>query len=76
MKKTGIVSCYFKNNYGSLLQAYATQKILDDFEISNETINIDGNIDFKNGKIKYYASQLFNFFFNYYSSFAILFSVL
>lgn len=63
MKKTGIVSCYFKNNYGSLLQAYATQKILDDFEISNETINIDGNIDFKNGKIKYYASQLFNFTF-------------
>ena len=30
MKKVGIVSCYFKNNYGSMLQAYASQKILDD----------------------------------------------
>ena len=29
MKKVGIVSCYFKNNYGSMLQAYATKKILD-----------------------------------------------
>ena len=29
MKKVAIVSCYFKDNYGSLLQAYATQKILE-----------------------------------------------
>ena len=50
MKKTALVSCYFKNNYGSLLQAYATQKILDDMGIENETINIDNNIDFKKGK--------------------------
>ena len=61
MKKVGIVSCYFKNNYGSMLQAYATKKILDNNNISNETINIDNNIDFKKGKRKYYASQLFNF---------------
>lgn len=61
MKKTAIVSCYFKNNYGSLLQAYATQKILDDMKIENETLNIDNNIDFKKGKRKYYISQLFNF---------------
>ena len=40
MKKTALVSCYFKNNYGSLLQAYATQKILDDMGIENETINM------------------------------------
>ena len=60
MKKVGIVSCYFKNNYGSALQAYATQKILDNNCIPNETINIDGNIDFKNGKKKYYLSQIFN----------------
>ena len=61
LKKVGIVSCYFKNNYGSMLQAYATKKILDNNNIPNETINIDNNIDFKKGKRKYYASQLFNF---------------
>lgn len=61
MKKVGIVSCYFKNNYGSMLQAYATKKILDNNNIPNETINIDGNIDFKKGKIKYYIIQMFNF---------------
>ena len=61
MKIVGIVSCYFKNNYGSMLQAYATKKVLDNNNIPNETINIDGNIDFKKGKRKYYFSQLFNF---------------
>lgn len=61
MKRVGIVSCYFKNNYGSMLQAYATKKILDNNNIPNETINIDNNIDFKKGKRKYYLSQLFNF---------------
>lgn len=59
--KVGIVSCYFKHNYGSMLQAYATQKVLDDMNIDNETINIDKNIDFKNGKKKYYLGQIFNF---------------
>jgi ferredoxin len=61
MKKVGIVSCYFKNNYGSMLQAYATKKILDNNNIPNETVNIDGNVDFKNGKKKYYMTQIFNF---------------
>lgn len=61
MKKVGIVSCYFKNNYGSMLQAYATKKILDNNNIPNETINIDNNVDFSKGKRKYYLSQLFNF---------------
>lgn len=59
--KVGIVSCYFKHNYGSMLQAYATQKVLDNMNIDNETINIDNNIDFKNGKRKYYLNQIFNF---------------
>ena len=63
MKKVGIVSCYFKDNYGSMLQAYATKKILDNNNIPNETINITDNIDFKNGKRKYYLSQIFNFSF-------------
>lgn len=61
MKIVGIVSCYFKNNYGSMLQAYATKKFLDNNNIPNETIKIDNNIDFKKGKRKYYLTQLFNF---------------
>lgn len=60
MKKVAIVSCYFKNNYGSLLQAYATQKILDDNNIPNETINISELRDFSKGKKKYYLSQITN----------------
>lgn len=60
-KKVGIVSCYFKNNYGSMLQAYATQKFLDNNSIQNETIDISDLADFKNGKKKYYKSQLTNF---------------
>lgn len=60
-KKVGIVSCYFKNNYGSMLQAYATQRILDNNKIPNETINVDNNIDFKKGKRKYYLTQITNF---------------
>lgn len=60
-KKVGIVSCYFKHNYGSMLQAYATQQFLDDFGLENETINIEQNIDFSKGKKKYYISQIFNY---------------
>ena len=60
MKKIGIVSCYFKDNYGSMLQAYATQKKLNDFNLENETFNIDQNIDFKLGKKKFYKSQITN----------------
>lgn len=62
-QKVGIVSCYFKHNYGSMLQAYATQQVLDNFQIDNETININQNIDFANGKKKYYLSQITNFTF-------------
>lgn len=63
-KKVGIVSCYFKHNYGSMLQAYATQKILEDFGIPNETINLQKlNQEISKGKRKYYMSQLFNFSF-------------
>ena len=60
MKKVGIVSCYFKNNYGSMLQAYASQKVLDNNNIPNETINISDLKDFSKGKKKYYLSQITN----------------
>lgn len=61
MKKIGLVSCYFKDNYGSQLQAYATQKVLEDYGFRVETINISKNKDFSNGKKKYYMGQIFNF---------------
>ena len=63
MKKVAIVSCYFKKNYGSMLQAYATQKVLDELKIENETINIEENVDFKKGKNRFYKCQIFNFSF-------------
>lgn len=61
MKKVAIVSCYFQKNYGSMLQAYATQKILDDLNIENETICIDGlRKEINKKKINHYAKQIFN----------------
>lgn len=60
-KKVGIVSCYFKHNYGSMLQAIATQKILDDWKIPNETINLEKlNAEISKGKRTYYLSQMLN----------------
>ena len=47
MKKVGIISCYFKHNFGSMLQDYATKKILDYFGIPDGTINVDENTDIK-----------------------------
>lgn len=61
MKKVAIVSCYFMKNYGSMLQAYATQKILDDFGVENETICIKGlDREIKYRKMKYFASKIFD----------------
>lgn len=56
MKKTAIVSCYFQHNYGSMLQAYATQMVLDKLGYENETIDIAGfNHEIKEAKILYFA---------------------
>ena len=55
MKKIAIVTCYFQHNYGSMLQAYATQMVLDKLEYENETIDISGfNHEIKKAKIKYF----------------------
>ena len=40
-KIIGIVSCYFQHNYGSMLQAYATQMALDKLGYKNETIDAE-----------------------------------
>ena len=55
MKKIGIVSCYFQKNYGSQLQALATQMALDKLGIDNETIDISGfNGEIKKAKTAYF----------------------
>ena len=54
-KKVGIVSCYFQHNYGSMLQAYATQMALDRLGYEYETIDISGfRGDIRKEKIKYF----------------------
>lgn len=59
MKKVAIVSCYFQPNYGSMLQAYATQEILNFMGIPNETVNIDGfKQEIRKTKIKYFLSRI------------------
>ncbi len=55
-KKVGIVSCYFQRNYGSMLQAYATQMALDRLGYMNETIDVSGFWrEIKRSKIKYFV---------------------
>lgn len=56
MKKAAIVSCYFQYNYGSMLQAYATQMVLDKLGYENETIDVSGfNHEIKKAKLLYFA---------------------
>lgn len=56
MKTTAIVSCYFQHNYGSMLQAYATQMVLDKLGYENETIDISGfNDEIKKAKMVYFV---------------------
>lgn len=61
MKKIALVTCYFQYNYGSMLQAYATQKICEDWGLPCENINIE---KLKSGiekrKIKFYLKQINN----------------
>ncbi len=61
ISKVAISSCYFQKNYGSALQALATQRILDEYGIENVTIRYDGlEPQIKKQKYKYYARQLLN----------------
>ena len=55
-RKTAIVSCYFQPNYGSMLQALATQMALDRLGYDNETICIDGlKKEIRLAKMRYFA---------------------
>lgn len=60
-KKVAIVSCYFQPNYGSMLQALATQEILNIMRVPNETIRIDGlQKEIRNAKMRYFRSRMFS----------------
>ncbi|MCO1600975.1 polysaccharide pyruvyl transferase family protein [Desulfosporosinus nitroreducens] len=62
MEKVAIVSCYFQKNYGSMLQSFATQKIVNMLGYEHETICIDGIYkELQKAKIKHYLLQLNNF---------------
>lgn len=56
MKKIAIVSCYFQHNYGSIIQALATQMVLDKLGYENETIDVSAfNHEIKKAKMLYFA---------------------
>lgn len=60
-KKIALVTCYFQPNYGSQLQAFATQKFFDDLNVINETILIDGlQPEINKAKYKYFLSRILN----------------
>ncbi len=56
-----LVTCYFQPNYGSQLQAYATQMAFDKLGVENETIRIDGLMsEINRAKYKYFLSRIFD----------------
>lgn len=58
MKKIALVTCYFQHNYGSQLQALATQMICDKLGWENETVCIDGlKPEINRAKYKYFLSR-------------------
>lgn len=60
-KKIALVTCYFQKNYGSQLQAFATQIAFDKLELENETIRIDGLLsEINKAKYKYFLSRIFD----------------
>ncbi|WP_281085008.1 polysaccharide pyruvyl transferase family protein [Segatella bryantii] len=60
-KKVALVTCYYQPNFGSQLQAFATQLALDKLGVENETINIDGlKQEIKKAKLRYFFSRIFD----------------
>ncbi len=61
MKVLALITCYFQPNYGSQLQAYATQMAFDKLGIANETICIDGLLpEINKTKYKFFLSKIFD----------------
>ncbi len=60
-KNLALVTCYFQPNYGSQLQAYATQMVFDKLGVPNETIRIDGlRKEINRAKYKYFLSRVWD----------------
>lgn len=60
-KKVALVTCYFQPNFGSQLQAFATQMAFDKIGVENETIAIDGlKPEINKAKYKYFLSKIFD----------------
>lgn len=60
-QKLALVTCYFQPNYGSQLQAYATQLLFDKLGVENETVCIDGlRREINKAKYKYFLSKIFD----------------
>jgi hypothetical protein len=61
MKKIALVTCYHQPNYGSQLQAYATQLVFDKMGVPNETIRIDGlKKEINRAKYWYFLKHIFD----------------
>ena len=58
-KKIALVTCYFQPNYGSQLQAFATQEAFVKLGLEHETIKIDGLMpEINKAKYKYFLSKI------------------
>lgn len=49
MKPIGLVTCYFHHNYGSMLQAYATEMIFQKMNLPYQTISCKSPIVYMQG---------------------------
>ena len=59
VKKVGLVSCYFKDNYGSMLQAYATEMIMQQIGLPYQTVACRAPIDYMvENKLLYILKKL------------------
>lgn len=59
MKPIGLVTCYFHHNYGSMLQAYATEMIMQRMNLPYETIACKAPITYMEGnKLLYVIKKL------------------
>lgn len=59
MKPIGLVTCYFHHNYGSMLQAYATEMIMQQMGLPFQTIACKAPINYmQENKILYIVKKL------------------
>lgn len=59
MKPIGLITCYFHHNYGSMLQAYATEMIMQQMGLPYQTIACKAPINYmKENKLLYIIKKL------------------